>query len=450
MTASLALVPADAHAQETIRTFAYTGSPQEFTVPEGVCELKVDAFGAAGGDAFYGSPGGRGGGVHATVPVTPGDVLTIDVGGAGTGGSAITSTPAAGGYGGGGQPGAFRSDRSPGNGGVAAGGGGATTVALALEPLVIAGGGGGGAGHLSGEPLGPGGDGGQAGTNGGSPAQPGAGGGGASGGNGGTGGAGGQPISEFDQPGVPGGDAIGRVGGDGAVDLADPHMGAGGGGGGGAHGGGAGGSSTSNTVYAGGGGGGSSLGPTGATYETGVRQGDGEATLTYEAGSCPVPPPEECSNDDIHVDKTADRTKVLVGGVVRYRIRVTNTCAHTFHGATVTDDLADVLDNGFIVGPVRATTGTVDRTGRSLTWTGDLLPGQTAEITYTVRAFRPGLLHNTVSWQCTASPERKARRDCTDETTVVVRPHHHHHRPNPCKWPPWAHERSATGLERRC
>ncbi|MEV4252383.1 hypothetical protein AB0J52_04350 [Spirillospora sp. NPDC049652] len=451
MTASLALAPGDAHAQQDTRTFVYTGAPEQFTVPEGVCELTVDAFGAAGGNAVYGSPGGLGGAVHATVPVQPGDVLTIDVGGAGTGGDLQAGTPARGGYGGGGQPGAFQEDRRPGNGTVGGGGGGATTVSTALEPLIIAGGGGGGAGNFTETTGGEGGAGGQTGTNGNSPGTPGAGGGGASGGNGGAGGAGGQPISDSDQPGLPGGAATGRVGGDGAVNLLDPHMGTGGGGGGGAHGGGAGGSSTPNSTGAGGGGGGSSLGPAGATYETGVRQGNGEVTLTYDTASCPTPPPEQCSKDKITVTKWATPTSVHVGDTVRYRIRVTNTCAQVFHGATVTDDLAGILDSGVLVGPVEATTGTVQRTDSSLIWTGDLQPGQTAEITYTVRTRSPGILHNTVTWPCQAQGTRQASGNCTVSTTVRVH-YRHHHGWHHCKPHKWTHDWAAraAAIERRC
>ncbi|RFU43234.1 hypothetical protein DZF91_02415, partial [Actinomadura logoneensis] len=255
--------------------------------------------------------------------------------------------------------------------------------------------------------------------------------------------------SGSDQPGLPGGAATGRVGGDGAVNLADPHMGTGGGGGGGAHGGGAGGSSTPNSTGAGGGGGGSSLGPAGATYETGVRQGNGEVTLTYDTGSCPVPPPEECANDTITVAKTARPSSVPVWGEVRYRIRVTNTCAHTFHGATITDDLSGVLGTGFLVGPVQATIGTVHRNGRLLTWTGDLLAGQTAEITYTVRTRRPGIMRNTVTWNCRAPGQRHPRWGCRVSTTVRVR-HRHHHGPFPCKPHKWAHHWMGRAVEWQC
>ncbi|MFN5888248.1 MAG: hypothetical protein ACK438_09790, partial [Flavobacteriales bacterium] len=65
-------------------TFTYTGSVQTYTVPAGVTSISVDAYGAGGG-VYPGGPGtaGAGGRIQGTVPVTPGQVLTIVVGGAG-------------------------------------------------------------------------------------------------------------------------------------------------------------------------------------------------------------------------------------------------------------------------------------------------------------------------------------------------------------------------------
>ena len=127
-------------------TFAYTGGPQSYTVPAGVTRLTVTATGAAGGNyagqTTY-APGAR---VTATIAVTPGEVLTIVVGG--QGGRNATVNP--GGYNGGG-----------GGGGNAGGGGGATdlrrsptagTTADYLSSrnaLLVAGGGGGSDGGSS-------------------------------------------------------------------------------------------------------------------------------------------------------------------------------------------------------------------------------------------------------------------------------------------------------------
>jgi hypothetical protein len=79
--------------------FTATGS---FTVPPGVTSLLVEVWGGGGGggaSAPNGSPGGGGGGGgfgESVVAVTPGDVITVTVGGGGTpgsGGNGTTSVP---------------------------------------------------------------------------------------------------------------------------------------------------------------------------------------------------------------------------------------------------------------------------------------------------------------------------------------------------------------------
>ena len=115
-------------------TFKYTGAKQTFKVPAGVTLVTITASGAsgaAGWDYYYGSyaaPGGLGGRVKATIPVTPGERLAIFVGGSG----------ADGGFNGGGK-----SAKS------SSGGGGGSDVRqggdqLADRVAVAAGGGGGG------------------------------------------------------------------------------------------------------------------------------------------------------------------------------------------------------------------------------------------------------------------------------------------------------------------
>ncbi|NBV92672.1 MAG: hypothetical protein EBR91_10980, partial [Flavobacteriia bacterium] len=114
------------------QSFTYTGSQQTWTVPAGVTSITVDAQGAQGGTSGYGT-GGLGGRLQATLPVTPGATLFINVGGQGN-----TSV---GGWNGGGAPYAC---------GCAAGGGGATDIRIggtALTDRKIVAGGGGGAGY---------------------------------------------------------------------------------------------------------------------------------------------------------------------------------------------------------------------------------------------------------------------------------------------------------------
>src|SRR5262245_27154970 len=69
-------------------TFAYTGGSQAYTVPTdgSICAVTVDVAGANGGQSAVaneeGGPG-TGGTAAATFPVTPGEVVTVDVGGVG-------------------------------------------------------------------------------------------------------------------------------------------------------------------------------------------------------------------------------------------------------------------------------------------------------------------------------------------------------------------------------
>ena len=93
--------------------FGHTVSSQSFTVPTNVTNITVTLTGADGGtggnDASgIGGAGGPGGRVTGTLAVTPGQTLTIYVGGAGGNGSSRLSGsgsgnpgPSGGGYGGG-------------------------------------------------------------------------------------------------------------------------------------------------------------------------------------------------------------------------------------------------------------------------------------------------------------------------------------------------------------
>ncbi|MGA7200445.1 MAG: glycine-rich protein, partial [Candidatus Cybelea sp.] len=129
------------------KTFNYTGAAQDFKVPAGVRNLKVVALGAHGAAAGGEALGGR---VSAVIPVTPGEVLAVFVGGNGSG-----STGGFNGGGGGGTP------TSCGDY-CGYGGGGASDVRLGTklnDRIVVAGGGGGKGGNGDGS-GGPGGKGG--------------------------------------------------------------------------------------------------------------------------------------------------------------------------------------------------------------------------------------------------------------------------------------------------
>jgi len=152
---AMALVTATAHGAgaslPAAATFPYTGSDQTYTVPAGVCGVRIQVEGAAGG-GFQGSAGGHGGTGSAEISVQPNDVLTVVVGGRGSGRDE-NGTWFPGGFGGGGQ------QLDP----LSGGGGGATTVLSGVTPLLVAGGGG-GISKFSSGPAGDGGDAGNPGT----------------------------------------------------------------------------------------------------------------------------------------------------------------------------------------------------------------------------------------------------------------------------------------------
>ncbi|MSP54036.1 MAG: choice-of-anchor D domain-containing protein [Myxococcales bacterium] len=254
--------------------FTWTGSAQTYTVPSGVHSITLEAWGGGGGAGYYtgGYPGTGGGGAYATttLPVTPGDVLTV----------------------------------RPGQGGIQPGGGaGGSFVWDAAGTLVIAAGGGGGGATDGGSLLsgsGAGGAGGGAsGATGGTQFD--AYWGSATGGAGGTAGAGGAggtaSLAAASGPACSGGAGRAKEGGGGATGSSScttstaanldnsgtgGSNGAGGGGGSGWYGGGGGGSVY--TYFGGGGGGGSSMADTG-TMEAGLGQTPGGSSSARWDGS---------------------------------------------------------------------------------------------------------------------------------------------------------------------
>lgn len=237
-------------------SFTYTGSAQTWTVPSGVQSVQIETWGAQGGGSG-GATGAKGGYAKGTLTVTPGETLSIYVGGAGKGGS--SSAQAAGGWNGGGY--AWQYDGSS----YGAGGGGATDVrqgGSALANRKIVAGGGGGSGAYSGTHAG--------GVGGGTNGSVGQTSGSYTGGGGGSQSSGGSAgtSSSYSQAGSigQGGNQTGSSGGWTAC-----------GGGGGYYGGGSGGA-----LGAGGGGGSSYIdGVSGGSTQAGVRIGDGQVTITW-------------------------------------------------------------------------------------------------------------------------------------------------------------------------
>lgn len=247
---SVGFLAATAQAQVTEENYNFTGGSQSWVVPDGVTSVNIKAYGAEGHNASV--PGGEGGYATGDLSVSPGETLTIMVGGHGL--PAVgADVPMGGGFNGGGN-----GMNNFSGGTVVGGGGGASDVrqggtALANRVVVAAGGG----GATSNDTVG-GHGGGLVGDNGGQCCD-------------GTTATGGSQVA--------GGSAGGTLGqgGSGIPQVHTPWIGGGGGGyyGGGtsdAHSGGAGGSSYIGGVTAG-------------STTTGGRQGDGLVVIAYEVGA---------------------------------------------------------------------------------------------------------------------------------------------------------------------
>ena len=145
---------AQASAANTVsQTFSYTGSTQTFTVPDGVSALTVTLTGGQGGRGGGDSqgsptPGGYRGVVTGTIDVTPGQQLTLAVGGGG--GTGVSSSGSAAGGSAGlnplsGYDGAVGGVAGPaGSSGGGGGSGAATVLRVGSTDLVAAGAGGNG------------------------------------------------------------------------------------------------------------------------------------------------------------------------------------------------------------------------------------------------------------------------------------------------------------------
>ncbi|MGB8625751.1 MAG: glycine rich domain-containing protein [Candidatus Cybelea sp.] len=130
------------------QTFHFTGTAQSFKAPAGVELINVVALGAGGGPApyrGYRKLHGRGGRVRAIIPVTPGQTLSVFVGGEGSGG--IGGESGGTGFNGGAAGGLYPYCGRSGYKCYGSGGGGASDVRENVQlknRIIVAGGGGGG------------------------------------------------------------------------------------------------------------------------------------------------------------------------------------------------------------------------------------------------------------------------------------------------------------------
>jgi uncharacterized repeat protein (TIGR01451 family) len=101
------------------------------------------------------------------------------------------------------------------------------------------------------------------------------------------------------------------------------------------------------------------------------------------------------------ITKSADVSRIVAGGTVRYTITATNDGESNYPAAVLTDALADVRDDAVYNLDATATVGTLSYAGDTLGWGGALKVGESVLITYTVKvnvaASLDAVLVNTVS-----------------------------------------------------
>ncbi|HEY1625574.1 MAG TPA: hypothetical protein VGG16_17420 [Streptosporangiaceae bacterium] len=88
---------------------------------------------------------------------------------------------------------------------------------------------------------------------------------------------------------------------------------------------------------------------------------------------------------DIVIDKTASPVHVLPGGIVHFKITVTNQGDAPEPLASFRDDMSDVIDDAHYLNDAHADGGTVSYSAPELSWSGPVPPHETRTITYSVR-----------------------------------------------------------------
>jgi fimbrial isopeptide formation D2 family protein/uncharacterized repeat protein (TIGR01451 family)/LPXTG-motif cell wall-anchored protein len=122
------------------------------------------------------------------------------------------------------------------------------------------------------------------------------------------------------------------------------------------------------------------------------------------------------------VSKTSDPapgSKVVPGDKVTYQVQIVQRGRGPANGASITDDLSDVLDDAKWNGDLKASVGKAALDGSTLTWTGDLRVGDKVTLTYSVTYTGDGKLHNLVTpgegGTCVPAPD--GNPDCQTEHT---------------------------------
>ena len=123
------------------------------------------------------------------------------------------------------------------------------------------------------------------------------------------------------------------------------------------------------------------------------------------------------------ITKTATASTTTPGSTVGFTITVADTGQTPYSGITVTDPLGGVLNDATYDNDAIASSGSVSYASPTLTWTGDLAPGATTTITYSVTVNNPDTgdkrLTNTVMTAATGSNCPAGSTDPACTATVI-------------------------------
>ncbi|AUG78751.1 hypothetical protein CFP65_3981 [Kitasatospora sp. MMS16-BH015] len=161
--------------------------------------------------------------------------------------------------------------------------------------------------------------------------------------------------------------------------------------------------------------------PSGATTLT-------NAVTTNIPGQCPPGSTDpNCSTSTklprLDIMKTASPNPAKVGDKVVYRVTATNTGDAAYPGASIVDDLTDVLTNATYDNDATATVGSAPTYAEpKLTWTGDLAKGARVVLTYsvTVKTTATGSLVNKVTADGSNCVSGSTDPNCTTTTPVAA------------------------------
>ncbi|MEU7093026.1 IPT/TIG domain-containing protein [Kitasatospora aureofaciens] len=162
-----------------------------------------------------------------------------------------------------------------------------------------------------------------------------------------------------------------------------------------------------------------------ATTPAGSAAGKVGVTLTAPAGTSSTgqytyDAPPAGSYVFAETADPASGSTVQPGDKVTYTVTVAQRGDGEVKGATITDDLAKVLDDATYNSDVKASTGSAEVKDGKLTWTGDLPVGASVTITYSVTVTGKGdnQLHNAVSSSDGKRGSCDPEKGCATDHTV--------------------------------